>query len=92
MATRPEVKEFVDAQATRCIRNVLDYKDREITSRVPRGIDEELRAVVFREVRDLAATILDVLDTISDEGVHLNSLYLEKLDELHRHVVSNGTK
>lgn len=74
----------------RAIAIVLGVKERECDRHLPPEASYKLRKVVldqFNELHDLATDLIKSLDT---NGIVLNEIYLQKLDEIHNAVMTDG--
>lgn len=73
----------------RAIAIVLGVKERECDRHLPAEASHKLRKVVldqFNELHDLAIDLIKSLDT---NGIVLNEIYLQKLDEIHDAVMAD---
>lgn len=74
----------------RAISIVLNVKERECDSYLPKEASSRLRKVVLDQLNDLVDFALDVCASLDTGEVVLNEVYLSKLNDIHDAVVANG--
>jgi hypothetical protein len=80
------VKELVEKRCRRAIAIVLSAAEKE---NIPQEARTRLRKVVMDQFNDLTSLGVDVMESM-DQGMVLNELWLEKLDEIHSRVVRDA--
>jgi hypothetical protein len=80
------VKELVEKRCRRAIAIVLSAAEKE---NIPTEARTRLRKVVMDQFNDLTSLVVDVMESM-DQGMVLNELWLEKLDEIHSRVVRDA--
>jgi hypothetical protein len=86
---QPAVAEALAKRRDRAISAILRVKEREVDSYVPPEVSARLRKTVLDQINDLTDYMTDVVGPFQD-GVLVNELWLQKLDEIHEAVVTNG--
>lgn len=75
--------DFLDKQTARCVWVILDHFDREVRPAIPAELADRASRTVKRAVNDMAEALTSVLRILGEEGVHLNQLYLDRLDAIY---------
>lgn len=77
----------------RAIAIILSIKERECDSYLPRETRIKLRKVVLDQLNEFYDVAVDIMLSLDpEETVHFNEVWLDKIDEIHRHIVSNGSR
>lgn len=99
------VTRMIDRRTNRAIRAILDCNDR-IDSYIPAGLEQLdrerivdelnehadlLRQTVLDEINELASLAKDLLDSLLSDHVAINEDWLSMLEDMHRHLIRNGT-
>jgi hypothetical protein len=94
----PEVSEsqqtqvglLLERKKNRCIRTILGNKERDIDPHIDEETSARFRKVVLDEINGLIEFVKDVIVS-APEGQHVvvNDLYLQKIDDLHRHILGD---
>jgi hypothetical protein len=80
------LQELLEKRCKRSIAIILSVKEREADFYLPNDIAMKLRKVVMDQLNEFCSLASDVLDSATSEVV-FNSLYLDKLDQIHRAVI-----
>jgi hypothetical protein len=71
----------------RAISVILNMKEKECDSYLPRDSSQRLRKVVLDQMNELVDFAMDLCNSLDTGEVVLNEDYLKKLDEVHEIVV-----
>lgn len=87
--------DIIGRQRDRSIAAILGVKEREADPHLPPAVRAKLRKVVLDQLNAYTGLVMDVLESLSagqEDGsaIVLNTLWLDKLDEIHAAVVPNG--
>jgi hypothetical protein len=80
------LQDLLEKRCRRSIAVILGVKEREVDEYLPKDAQMKLRKVVMDQLNDFCALATDILESTSD-GVVLNDIWLQKIDEVHRAVV-----
>ncbi len=85
------VSDIVARRKDRAIAVLLGIKEREVDQYLPKEVQVRLRKAILDQLNDYTTLVLDVLRSLNtDSTVVLNELWLQKLDEIHHAVTTNG--
>ena len=84
------IDELLRKRRDRAIAIVLGVKERECDRHLPPEAQARMRKVILDQLNEFYDLCLDVMRSLDTGDVTLNSLYLEKLDEIHSATVGNG--
>lgn len=71
----------------RSISIILNAKERECDSHLPKDVSSRLRKTILDQLNDLTDFAMDVCESLDTGEVVLNQDYLRKIDELHDSMV-----
>ena len=83
--------EMLARRRDRAISIVLGLKERECDQYLPRDASIKLRKVVLDQFNDLVDFAMDVCNSLDTGDVAVNELYLQKIDDIHDILITNGT-
>ena len=81
------VRDLLAKRRDRVIATILGTKERDCDRYLPRDVQQRLRKVVLDQVNEYFELCCDVLRSFEGEGVVVNDLWLQKLDEIHAAVI-----
>lgn len=67
----------------RAIAIVLGVKERECDAHLPPEASRKLRKVVLDQLNDFHDLCVDVMRSLDTGDIHLNEVYMQKLDSIH---------
>lgn len=76
-------KAILAKRRDRSIAIMLGYKERECDQYLPPAIRTELRKVVLDQLNDFYELALDLMNSLDDETVTLNQIYLDRIDKIY---------
>lgn len=87
---QPVLSDILAKRRDRSIAIILGVKERECDQYLPPEAKAKLRKVVLDQMNEFYDLCCDVMRSLDSGDAVLNERYLEKLDEIHRVVVTNG--
>lgn len=81
-----KMKELLRRRKDRACATILGFKDEVCDEYLPKDISRELRNVILDQINDLYDFTLDVAQADTD-GVVVNDVYLDRLEEIKRILV-----
>lgn len=71
----------------RAIATILTVKEKECDLDLNARSSQRLRKVILDEINDLYKLMVDVLDSVDQGNTVTNEAWLDKLNDIHRHLV-----
>ncbi len=83
---------LLDRRCKRAIAVILGVAERELYPSLTAEQQRKLRKVVIDVLHDYKGMLEDVADALDTGDVQLNSIYLDKIDEIWSHVVEPASR
>lgn len=80
------VSDMIAKRRDRAIATILRVKETECDQFLPVDASKRLRKVVLDEMNDFHVMVTDLFSSF-DNGVVMNDLWLQKIEELHSHLL-----
>lgn len=87
---QPAIETLLAKRRDRAIAIILSLKEREIDQHLPAMASQKLRKVVLDQLNDFYDMCRDVIESLDPGNVTLNEEWLDKIDEIHATLTSNG--
>lgn len=85
-----QAKALLAKRRDRTIAIILGQKERECDAYLPLALRDSLRKVVLDQINDFYDLALDLLNSLDNGQVVLNSQWLEKLDAIYEKISSDS--
>ncbi len=86
------VRHLLARRRARAISTILGVKERRCDRYLPYEAQEDLRRVVLGQINDFHDLVFDLLKVFEDDGMVINDLFLERLDEKYDELIRAETE
>lgn len=88
-----DAEELIQRRKDKAIAIILRMKENDCDPHLPPAVRIKLRKIVLDQLNDFTDLVLDVVSSLENsEVVVTNELWLQKLNEVHEVVVTNGAR
>lgn len=82
--------EFLFRRKQRAIAITMSALEKEVFPSLSSASQQKVRKIVLDQFNELHDAAVDLVRSMDNDTVQINEIYLDKINEIHSHLVQNG--